>query len=59
MPLNKEKAMSDAINALVRLDMRQLILFNAHLADHMFNMLQHADVSRAQKEAAENRPPPN
>lgn len=48
--IDREKAMADAINALVRLDWGQLVLFNAHLAEHMHNIYQHAMLERARCE---------
>lgn len=50
--INREKVMSDAIAALAKMDMAQLILLNAHLSEHMFNMWQHAELRRVQKTEA-------
>jgi hypothetical protein len=54
--INKEKAMADAINAMVRLDWGQLLLLNAHLSEHLHNIHQHALLER-EKEKAGEKPP--
>lgn len=46
---DREKAMTDAIDAIVRLDFTQLVVLNAHLAEHMFNVLQAAQVKSARQ----------
>lgn len=54
--IDREKAMTDAINAMVRLDFAQLVLFNAHLSEHMHNVLQHAQLRSEAKKAGEQSP---
>jgi hypothetical protein len=50
MPINKEKAMTDAVDAICRLDFNQLILLNAQLSEHMHNILQHTRLRRQNDE---------
>lgn len=45
-----EKAMTDAINAITRLNFRQLITLQASLAEHVFNVWQHAETRKATSE---------
>lgn len=46
--INEEKAMTDAINAITRLNFRQLCTLQASLSEHILNCLQY---SYAQNEA--------
>jgi hypothetical protein len=41
--INKEKAMADAIDAICRLDFKQLITLNAHLSEHISNVWNHVE----------------
>lgn len=50
MPINKEKAMTDAINAITKLDFRQLIMFNASISEHIANVWQHMELKQKGKE---------
>jgi hypothetical protein len=36
--INKEKAMTDFIDSVVRMDFNQLVLAQAHLSEHIHNM---------------------
>jgi len=47
MPLNRTKLMQDAIESVCKLNMRELIMFNAQLAEHMQNIVQHNDLKKA------------
>lgn len=40
--INEEKAMTDAINAITRLNFRQLCTLQASLSEHILNCLLHS-----------------
>lgn len=55
--INQQKAMEDAINALVRLNFGQLILFQRHVSEHVFNVFEGAALNEAKRNAAKEVEP--
>jgi hypothetical protein len=39
--INREKAMTDAIDAIAKLEWTQLLILNAQLSEHILNVWQH------------------
>lgn len=51
MPFNEDKALSDIYQSIGRLNMRQLIVLQMMLSEHIFNCVQYADIQKEKANA--------
>jgi len=53
MPINHQKALEDALDALSRLTYRQLIVLQANLSDHILQCYNYAELQKSEADKAE------
>lgn len=51
MPINHEKAMQDALEAVSKLTFKQLVILQANLSNHLLECFNYAELQQRQGEA--------